>query len=285
MSWKKLKLRLLAAAIALPLAGFAIPHPAAAEQTVTIALEGSYQPWNLTNPDGSLGGFEPELAANLCARMKVKCVLIAQNWDGMIAALSAGKFDVIMDALSITPDREKVMDFSIPYANTPAAFVVDKTGPLATLPDAGNIFTYTGINGHKAQLAALRAALKGKTIGIQAGTVYAPFIYATFKDVAKIREYNAASDRDLDIINDRIDVGFDDATYFGYAMKSPGDANLAFAGPIIGGTIWGPGEGLGLRKNEGALAAKFNVAIRAALADGTVKKLSMKWFGVNVAPK
>jgi len=260
-------------------------RPAAAEQTVTIALEGSYQPWNLTNPDGSLGGFEPELAASLCARMKVKCTLIAQNWDGMIAALGAGKFDVIMDALSITPDREKVMEFSIPYANTPATFVVDKTGPLATLPDTAKVFTYIGIDGHKDQLAALRAALKGKTIGIQAGTVYAPFIYANFKDIATIREYNAASDRDLDIVNDRIDAGFDDATYFGYALKSPGDANLAFAGPIIGGTVWGPGEGLGLRKDEGPLAKKFDIAIKAALADGTVRKLSLKWFGVDVSPK
>jgi octopine/nopaline transport system substrate-binding protein len=277
--------RLSALALGLAVTALACPRPAAAEQTVTIALEGSYQPWNLTNPDGTLGGFEPELAANLCARMKVKCTLIAQNWDGMIAALGAGKFDVIMDALSITPDREKVMTFSIPYANTPAGFVVDKTGPLANLPDAGKVFDYTGIDGHKTALAALRAALKGKTIGIQAGTVYAPFIYANFKDVATIREYNAASDRDLDIVNDRIDVGFDDATYFGYALKSPGDASLAFAGPIIGGTVWGPGEGLGMRKDESALAVKFNVAIKAALADGTVKKLSLKWFGVDVSPK
>jgi octopine/nopaline transport system substrate-binding protein len=281
----KLKFRASAFALGCLITALVCPRPAAAEPTVTIALEGSYQPWNLTNPDGTLGGFEPELAANLCARMKMKCTLIAQNWDGMIAALGAGKFDVIMDALSITPDREKVMDFSIPYANTPATFVVDKTGPLANLPDTGKIFDYTGIEGHTSQLAALRAALKGKIIGIQAGTVYAPFIYANFKDVATIREYNSASDRDLDIVNDRIDAGFDDATYFGYALKSAGDANLAFAGPIIGGTVWGPGEGLGLRKNESALADKFNIAIKAALADGTVKKLSMKWFGVDVSPK
>jgi len=278
-------LRFTLLAFGLATAALGAARPAAAEDTVTIALEGSYQPWNMTNPDGTLGGFEPELAANLCARMQVKCVLIAQNWDGMIAALDAGKFDVIMDALSITPDREKILDFSVPYANTPATFVVDKTGPLANMAGTGTTLVFTGIDDNKARLAALRAALKGKVIGIQAGTVYAPFIYAHFKDIATIREYNAATDRDLDIVNDRIDAGFDDATYFGYAMKSPGDSTLAFSGPVIGGTVWGPGEGLGLRKNETALAAKFDVAIKAALADGTVKKLSLKWFGVDVSPQ
>jgi octopine/nopaline transport system substrate-binding protein len=278
-------LRFTVLAFGLTVAALATVQPAAAEDTVTIAFEGSYQPWNLTNPDGTLGGFEPELAANLCARMHVKCVLIAQNWDGMIAALNAGKFDVIMDALSITPDREKVMDFSAPYANTPATFVVDKTGSLANLPGTGKALVFTGIDDNTARLAALRAALKGKIIGIQSGTVYAPFIYANFKDVATIREYGTATDRDQDIVNDRIDAGFDDATYFGYALKAPGDATLAFSGPVIGGTVWGPGEGLALRKNETALVTKFDVAIKAALADGTVKKLSLKWFGIDVSPQ
>jgi octopine/nopaline transport system substrate-binding protein len=265
------------------LAGVALAPAAHAEQTVTIALEGDYQPWNLTNPDGSLGGFEPELAANLCARMKVHCKLIAQNWDGMVAALQAGKFDVIMDALSITPDREKVMTFSFPYAATPATFVTAKGSGLTGLPGTGTTLAFSG-NDDKTTLAALRAALKGKVIGLQSGTVYEPFIRADFGDIATIKDYNAATDRDLDIVDDRIDVGFDDATYFGYALKSPGDSTLVFTGPVIGGTIWGAGEGLGLRKNEGPLAAKFSVAIKAALKDGTVKKLSLKWFGVDVSP-
>ena len=68
-------------------------------KTVTIALEGSYEPWNLTRPDGMLDGFEPELAKNLCARIHVQCKLIAQDWDGLIPGLNSGKFDVIMDAI------------------------------------------------------------------------------------------------------------------------------------------------------------------------------------------
>ena len=73
-------------------------------KTVTIGLEGAYEPWNLTKPDGTMDGFEIDLANDLCGRMKVECKFIAQDWDGMIAGLNAGKFDVIMDAMSITPE-------------------------------------------------------------------------------------------------------------------------------------------------------------------------------------
>src|SRR5260370_9665398 len=80
--------------------------------TASIAFEGAYEPWNLTKPDGTIDGFEPELAKDICARAKIDCKFIAQDWDGMMAGLAAGKFDIIMDALSITPDRQKVIDFS-----------------------------------------------------------------------------------------------------------------------------------------------------------------------------
>ncbi len=76
-------------------------------KSITIATEGSYEPWNLTLPGGKLGGFEPELMEDLCKRMGVQCKLVVQNWDGMIAGLNAGKYDVIMDAIVITPDRKK----------------------------------------------------------------------------------------------------------------------------------------------------------------------------------
>ncbi|MGP4130013.1 transporter substrate-binding domain-containing protein [Pantoea tagorei] len=76
-------------------------------KSITIATEGSYEPWNLTLPGGKLGGFEPELMEDLCKRMGTQCKLVVQNWDGMIAGLNAGKYDVIMDAIVITPDRKK----------------------------------------------------------------------------------------------------------------------------------------------------------------------------------
>lgn len=269
---------------ALALSAFAGPALAKDWKTVTITLEGAYAPWNLTNADGSLGGFEPELAKYLCDKMKVECKLVASDWDGMIPALNAGKFDVIMDALSITDERKQVIDFTIPYAATPAAFATAKDSPLANAAGTGSTIKMTpGQTGVK-EVDVLKEAFKGKTIGIQAATVYAKFVYDNFGDIATIREYKTGADRDLDLQNGRIDLGFDDAVYFANAFAAANDT-LAFTGPEIAGPIWGAGEGLGIRKADTDLRDKFNEAIKAALADGTVKNLSMKWFKMDVTPQ
>ncbi|MBB4010131.1 transporter substrate-binding domain-containing protein [Allorhizobium taibaishanense] len=263
----------------------AVTAPAVAKdwKTVTITLEGAYAPWNITNADGSLGGFEPELAKVLCERAKLECKLVASDWDGMIPALNAGKFDVIMDALSITDERKQVIDFTVPYAATPAAFATAKDSPLAKAAGTGTTITMTpGQTGVK-EIEALKQAFKGKTIGIQAATVYAKFVYDNFSSIADIREYKTSADRDLDLQNGRIDLGFDDAVYLANAFGTS-DA-LTFTGPEIAGSIWGEGEGLGVRKADTDLRDKFSAAIKSALADGTVKTLSMKWFKMDVSPR
>jgi octopine/nopaline transport system substrate-binding protein len=251
-------------------------------KSVTIALDGSYAPWNLTLPGGKLGGFEPELVENLCARAQIQCKLVAQDWDGMIPGLQAGKFDVLMDAISITPDREKIIAFSKPYAATPATFAVSDT---KILPKGGAntppLKLDADSRSNAPAIESMRKALKGKTIGIQSGTVYTGFINANFKDVASVRVYKTAPERDLDLANGRIDATFDDVTYYtANADKSP----VVIAGTMIAGPIWGPGEGLAFRKQDADLKAKFDTAIAAALADGTVKKLALKWFKTDVTP-
>jgi octopine/nopaline transport system substrate-binding protein len=216
--------------------------------------------------------------------MKIECKLVASDWDGMIPALNAGKFDIIMDALSITDERKQVIDFTIPYAATPAAFAVAKDSPLAKAPGTGTTIKMTpGQTGVK-EIDALKAAFKGKTIGIQAATVYAKFVYDNFGDIATIREYKTGADRDLDLQNGRIDLGFDDAVYFATAFEAANGA-LTFSGPQIAGSIWGVGEGLGVRKADTDLRDMFSKAIKSALDDGTVKTLSMKWFKTDVSPQ
>ncbi|MBB6484444.1 transporter substrate-binding domain-containing protein [Rhizobium lusitanum] len=264
-------------------AAFAAPAVAKDWKTATITLEGAYAPWNMTNADGTLGGFEPELAKVLCERAKIDCKLVASDWDGMIPALNAGKFDVIMDALSITDERKQVIGFTVPYAATPAAFATAKDSPLAKAAGTGSTIKMTpGQTGVK-EVDALKEAFKGKTIGIQAATVYAKFVYDNFGSIATIREYKTGADRDLDLQNGRIDLGFDDAVYFMNAFASANDT-LAFTGPEIAGSIWGEGEGLGIRQADTDLRDKLNEAIKSALADGTIKTLSMKWFKVDVSP-
>ncbi|WP_410017492.1 transporter substrate-binding domain-containing protein [Pseudomonas sp. 6D_7.1_Bac1] len=253
---------------------------------MNIATEGAYEPWNLTLPGGKIGGFEPELMDIICPRMKLKCNIVVQNWDGMIASLNAGKFDMLMDAIVINDERQKVMAFSIPYAQTPASFVAlkadllpGKTGSEAAITlgkDAKEV---------RAGVEELRKALKGKTIGIASGTIYTPFIDENFKDVATIREYGSSAEVILDLLAGRIDVAFDDVTFFNSVMDKPENKPLTYTGPVIKGPIWGEGEALGFRQKDPELKAKFDAALKEAMADGTIKTLSEKWFKVDLTPK
>ena len=125
-----------AAAVALS-AALASPVEAKEWKKVVIATEGAYAPYNLVRPDGKLDGYEIELAANLCKRVNLECTFIATEWNGVIPGLIAGKYDAIMDGMSITPKRLEVIDFSLPYTQSPTTFAVMKDGPLANLPDTG----------------------------------------------------------------------------------------------------------------------------------------------------
>src|SRR5260221_1351155 len=83
---------------------------------IKIATEGAYAPYNFTEAGGKLAGFEIDLAAELCKRMKAECEVVAQDWDGIIPALSANKYDAIMAGMNITAKRLEVLNFSLPYA-------------------------------------------------------------------------------------------------------------------------------------------------------------------------
>ena len=108
-------------------------------KTVVIGMEGAYEPWNLTDSSGKIVGFEPDLIMDVCKRAGLDCNVIAQDWDGMIPGLKAGKFDVIMDGMSITDERKKEIDFSKSYAVSPGAFLAPKDSPLTKAPGAGTL--------------------------------------------------------------------------------------------------------------------------------------------------
>lgn len=252
--------------------------------SVRVATEGAYEPWNLTLPNGEISGFEPELLKDVCARIKLECKLQAQDWDGMIAGLNAGKFDVLMDAIVITPERQEVIAFSIPYANTQAAFVSADPKLIASMPSTETIRLSGDANADKAEVDKMKALVKGKILGIQSGTAYTEFVKNNFGDIADIREYKKSGEHMLDLNAGRIDFAFDDVTFFTSALDNPDNKAVKMIGPKIGGAIWGPGEALGFRKADNDLRGKFDGALKEALADGTVKRLSEKWFKADIRP-
>ena len=258
----------------------------AQEKTVKIATEGAYAPWNFTGPGGKLEGFEIDLANDLCARMKVKCEIVAQDWDGIIPALQAKKYDAIMAGMTITPKRQEVITFSVPYADTPSTFLVAKDSPLAKMPGMGQAYNL-GTQQAEAEkvINDLKPALKGKSIGVQGSTIQANFADRYLKDVAEIREYKTTEQHDLDLAAGRIDAVFAGAAQIIGTLQKPDFRDYTVVGPKLTGGVLGAGIAVGLRKEDADLKKSFDEAIQAAIKDGTVKTLSEKWFKTDITPQ
>jgi octopine/nopaline transport system substrate-binding protein len=264
----------------------AIGGAAAQQKTVKIATEGAYAPWNFTGAGGKLEGFEIDLANELCNRMKAKCEIVAQDWDGIIPALTAKKYDAIMAGMSITEERKKTIDFAGPYAAGPNGFLVAKNSPLAKMPGTGQAFNLTSQKeGAEKAIDAVKPLLKGKTIGVQGSTIHSNFADKYYKGTAEIREYKTTEAHDLDLAAGRIDAVLADSTAILGTLEKPEFKDYALVGPSITGGLLGEGVGVGLRKGDNDLKKAFNEAIQSAVKDGTVKKLSEKWFKIDISPK
>jgi octopine/nopaline transport system substrate-binding protein len=255
-------------------------------KSITIATEGAYAPWNFSEAGGKLAGYEIDLAADLCKRMKVECKVIAVDWDGIIPGVNAGKYDAIMAGMTITEKRRESIEFSIPYGSTPNGFVVSKSGPLAKLAGTGSSYSLVKDEAEALKVIEdMKALLKGKSVGVQVSTTNAAFIDKYFKGVADIKEYKTTEQHDLDLASGRLDATFAAMSYQNDVVKKPENKDFMTAGAAFSDGVLGVGVGVGLRKSDTALKAAFDEAIKGALADGTIKTMSTKWFGFDITPK
>lgn len=284
--------RQLAAGAAALLAAPAVIRPARAQarwatQGVRIATEGAYAPWNFTRPGGALDGFEIELANDLCRRMNIRCTVVAQDWDGIIPGLNAGRYDAIMAGMNITDRRLEAISFSRVYAAAGAAFGTMPNTPLRALPGSGQAFNLATSEAQAvAFFATMKPMLRGRTIGVQTATTNLAFLQRYFADAgATIREYRTTEEHDLDLISGRLDAIFGSITAITATAEKAEFRGLATTGPISSFGILGRGVAVGVRKADTDLAEMFTTAINAAIADGTLARLSEKWFKTDISPK
>lgn len=253
--------RLIAAA-AITVAGAGAALAQAKEwKEVRIGTEGAYPPYNNLNSKKQLEGFEIDLGNLLCERMKVKCTWVVQDWDGIIPALQANKYDIIMAGMNATEERRKQVDFTTPYSKTPIWVV----GPKST--------TSTDIS---------PAAMKGKTVGTQGSTIHANYLEQVYKD-ATPRLYPTQEEVNLDLINGRLDYVVADALALADFLKGQGKACCKLIGEVPrDDKIHGAGVAGAVRKGETALKEMFDKAITEVRADGSLKKVEDKWFKFDV---
>jgi len=228
---------------------------------IRIGVEGAYPPFSQIGPDGKITGFDIDIANALCQQMKAQCTLVTQEFDGMIPSLQARKIDAVVASMSITDERQKVVDFTDKYYRTPARFVAKK-GSTLTISAAG---------------------LKGKRIGVQRTTTHDRFATDTFKE-SEIVRYAKQDDVFLDLATGRLDGALLDwiAASEGF-LKSPAGKDFSFQGPIfLDFKYFGVGAGIAVRKGDTELRNEFNAAIKAIRASGVYKKIQDKYFEFDV---
>ncbi len=234
---------------------------ASAQETMKLKIgtEGAYPPFNTLTADGKLVGFDIDIANALCAQMKAECELVTQDWDGIIPALQAGKFDAIIASMSITEERKQQVAFTNKYYTTPLAVVALKDSDLAsTEPEA----------------------LAGKTVGAQAGTtqsIYADEHYA--KAGAEAKSYPTQEEAVQDLMNGRLDAVISDKFVLVEWMKTAGNECCKMVGDVKGTETE---AGIAVRKEDEELRQKLNSAIDAIVADGTYAKIVGKYFDFDI---
>ena len=255
----KLLAKFIVAALAL---GLAAGMAAAKEwKTVRIGTEGAYPPFNFIDSAGKLQGFDIDIAKALCDKMKVKCVFVAQDWDGIIPGLLAKKYDAIVASMSITAERKKKVDFTDKYYNSPATFVAPKNTDITDISPK---------------------ALAGKTIGAQSSTIHSNYLEDNYKD-SKLKFYKTQDEVNADLAAGRLDAQLADKLVLFEWLKTKAGQCCKFVGPGITDKRWfGEGAGIAVRKEDQDLKAMFNKALKEIIADGTYKKINMKYFPFSI---
>ena len=260
------------------------PGVAADWSTIKIGTEGAFPPWNATDSDGEMIGFEIDLAEDLCRRMNAKCSIVKQSWSGMIPALTTGKYDAIMTGMAITDERERTIRFSSCYGNEPAIFAVRSDSQLrSTSTGIVKIDLATLEPEDKAVIHRLREDLTDTIIGAQIATVHADFVQQFFEDVAEVQLYDTLENLAFDLDAGHIDAAFLSKAVWKKIMEAEGAIDIAPLGPDIAGGILGKGIGVGIRAEDRDLRKMFDAAIAEASADGTISRLSEQWFGFDLS--
>lgn len=228
---------------------------------IRIGVEGAYPPFSEITPEGEMKGFDIDIANALCASLKAECTLVKQDWDGIIPALLARKYDAIIASMTITEERKKKVDFTDKYYQTPARFARRK--------GAGIEITKEG--------------LKGRTVGIQRATTHDTFVTAEFPD-ADIKRYGTQDEAYLDAAAGRLDLLLADSEALSSGfLKTGKGGDWEFVGPdFTEKKYFGEGVGIAIRKTDGALKDKLNSAIANILKNGTYKKIQDKYFNYNI---
>jgi polar amino acid transport system substrate-binding protein len=233
--------------LALTVAALAMTAGLSMAQTVRLGTEGAYPPFNMIDDSGEVAGFEREVGDELCKRAALTCEWVTNEWDSIIPNLVSGNYDVIIAGMSITEERDKVIDFTQNY-----------------FPPAASAYVALSAD----------ADLKGGVVSAQVSTIQAGYIA---ESGATLAEFATPDETIAAVRNGEAVAVFADKDFLAPVVAESG-GELMFVGEEV---QLGGGVGLGLRESDAELRDKLNAGIQSMKDDGTLNALITKYFGAE----
>jgi polar amino acid transport system substrate-binding protein len=216
-----------------------------------IAMSGAYPPFNFVNDSNEVVGFDPAIGAEIGKRMGIEVKIVTTAWDGIIGGLLANKYDAIVGSMSITTERQEVVDFVGPYYTTKRA-IFAKPGGITTA-----------------------AELADAKVGLTLGETHEAWAR---EQGYNVRTYKGLPELLLELENGRVDVIVNDSIAAILAMKETGQEYVM----ITDLETEEFGAGIAIRKGNPELAAAMQTALDAMMADGTYLEIANKWVGGDI---
>lgn len=219
---------------------------------IRIAMSGAYPPFNFVNEENQVVGFDPAVGAEIAERMGLEVEIVTTAWDGIIGGLLANKYDAIVGSMTITAERDEVVDFVGPYYTTRRT--------IFTKPDSG--------------ITSLED-LQGKNVGVTLGETHEE--WARDQGLS-VNTYKGLPELLLELENGRVDAIVNDSIAAILAMTEKGQEFEMFDDPSSEPF----GAGIAIREGNPALAAEMQAALDAVMEDGTYTEIAMEWIGADI---
>lgn len=248
----------LGRALVLALAAQCVALAPAWAQKVTIASEGARPPFNQLDEKGELAGFEIDLARELCARAALDCAFVQQEWDQLLPALELRQADAVISTLEPNEDRRARVLFGEPYLRMPSAFLAARKRQIR---------------------ASSPGDLAGRAIGVEQGSPHQAWLEEIYGE-SRIRPYASLEEAILDLAEGRIDLVLGPKDALASFMKNRREAQCCklLADAPRDPAYFGEGFAMAFGKEAGDLRARFDAALKAALADGAYERIRAKYF-------
>jgi len=223
-------------------------------KTYRVGTDAAYAPFESVAPNGNIEGFDIDLLSAVAAAEGFKVEFVNTAWEGIFTSLKTDKNDMLISAITITPDRAKDMDFSEPYFESTNYIAVPENSSIKSLAD-----------------------LKGKSVSVQQGTTGDEILTKFLgKDYEGIKRFKQTPEAFLELRNSKVDAAVADSGVVMIYLKNNPDAKLKI---VKDDQIPKENYGIAIKKGNTELLNKINSGLKKIKENGEYDKVFEKYFG------